>query len=137
MNFLIRKALLCSLNFFVLWNISYSQDLVFSQFYNAPLQFNPATVGIYQGPRFIINYRNQWPQLDKAYITYSTSYDQHFDKSNVSTGLMFLNEQQMNGIYNTVQAGGVFGYQMEFSKKIHLNTGLQINFVQRDRKSVV
>ena len=116
-----------------LWfEFAQSQDLTFSQFYNAPLQFNPATTGITTGPRFIINYRNQWPQLQNAYISYDVSYDQHFSKSKVSLGILILNDQQLQGIYNSQQASGIFCYQMPFTQKLKLNTALQLNYVQRN-----
>ncbi|HRN93135.1 MAG TPA: type IX secretion system membrane protein PorP/SprF [Chitinophagales bacterium] len=38
-----------------------AQDVVMSQFYSAPLYLNPAMSGIAYGPRFTVNYRNQWP----------------------------------------------------------------------------
>ena len=46
---------------------SYAQDLHFSQFYAAPLYLNPAFAGTAGGPRFILNYRNQWPGINNAF----------------------------------------------------------------------
>lgn len=110
---------------------SFSQDLAFSQFYNSPLQFNPATCGITTGPRFVMNYRNQWPQLQQAYISYDVSYDQKFSKSNVSVGCLILNDRQMQGVYNTTQLSGIFSYRIPFTKNLNLNTAIQASYVQR------
>lgn len=55
------------------------QDPVFSQYYASPLQINPAFTGLTNGPRFGVNYRNQWPLIDqvfKTYVTYNLFYDQ-------------------------------------------------------------
>lgn len=56
-----------------------SQDIHFSQFYNSPLNFNPALTGVSENSqRYIINYRSQWsPALGAAdaYNTSSFSYD--------------------------------------------------------------
>ena len=56
-----------------------AQDPEFSQFYAAPLYLNPAFAGSARCPRIGLNYRNQWPALNKTYITSAVSYDQHID----------------------------------------------------------
>ncbi|MEL7422621.1 MAG: type IX secretion system membrane protein PorP/SprF, partial [Bacteroidota bacterium] len=38
-----------------------AQDPIFSQFYAAPLQLNPAFAGTTIAPRFTFNHRNQYP----------------------------------------------------------------------------
>jgi len=58
-----------------------SQDIHFSQFYQSPLNLNPALTGVMnETQRFVINYRNQWaPALgSNAYNTYSASFDRKF-----------------------------------------------------------
>ena len=56
-----------------------AQDIHFSQFYNSPLNLNPALTGVMNcNTRVVGNYRNQWSQVLRgdAYNTYSVSYDQ-------------------------------------------------------------
>jgi type IX secretion system PorP/SprF family membrane protein len=56
-----------------------AQDIHFSQFYQSPLNLNPALTGIMNcNHRVVANYRNQWSSILKqnAYNTYSVSYDQ-------------------------------------------------------------
>jgi type IX secretion system PorP/SprF family membrane protein len=56
-----------------------AQDIHFSQFYQAPLQLNPALTGIMNcNQRISANYRNQWASVlrDKAFNTGNFSYDQ-------------------------------------------------------------
>ena len=55
--------------------ILYAQDVVFSQFYNAPIQLNPGLVGLSTQAQVHINYRNQWPAWPQVYETYAASYD--------------------------------------------------------------
>ncbi|HRX29896.1 MAG TPA: PorP/SprF family type IX secretion system membrane protein [Saprospiraceae bacterium] len=60
------------------WTVK-GQDIHFSQFYNSPLNLNPAMTGVLNCKnRFILNYRNQWAAVLKAnaYNTFSASYDQ-------------------------------------------------------------
>ena len=56
-----------------------AQDPEFTQFYANPLYLNPAFAGTAIGPRFCINYRNQWPGVSGTFVTYAASYDEHFD----------------------------------------------------------
>ena len=58
---------------------SQAQDIHFSQFYQSPLNLNPAMTGVMNcNHRMVVNYRNQWASILKnnAYNTYSASYDQ-------------------------------------------------------------
>lgn len=57
-----------------------AQDIHFSQFYQSPLNLNPALTGVMNcTQRFVANYRSQWAGVAggaNAYNTYSASYDQ-------------------------------------------------------------
>ncbi len=56
-----------------------AQDIHFSQFYNSPLNLNPAMTGVMNGNiRLVGNYRNQWASVlrSNAFKTYAVSYDQ-------------------------------------------------------------
>ena len=63
---------------FVVFSLSkvLAQDPVFSQFFAAPLQLNPAFAGVSHAPRFMLNHRNQWPTWPNAYQTYAIAYEQ-------------------------------------------------------------
>lgn len=54
----------------------YSQDVHFSQFFSSPLTLNPALTGKFDGDfRLAGNYRNQWPEFNNLYKTFSGSAD--------------------------------------------------------------
>lgn len=58
--------------------VAFAQDIHFSQFYQSPLNLNPALTGVMNcNNRVVANYRNQWASILKqnAYNTYSVSYD--------------------------------------------------------------
>ena len=59
--------------------LTYSQDPEFSQFYANPLFLNPALAGSTICPRAIANFRDQWPSVGGAFVTYNASYDQYID----------------------------------------------------------
>lgn len=59
--------------------LSYAQDIHFSQFYNAPLNLNPALNGIFGGDtRFVANYRHQWRAVPVPYTTFMGTVENKF-----------------------------------------------------------
>jgi type IX secretion system PorP/SprF family membrane protein len=52
------------------------QDPHFSQFFSSPMTLNPAFTGKFDGVmRAAVNYRNQWPTINRAYETGTASVD--------------------------------------------------------------
>jgi len=108
-----------------------AQDLVFSQFFAAPLELNPALTGITYAPRVIINYRNQWPAIPNAYTTYAVSYDQYFDNVNSGFGVNILADQEGGGIYKTNRIDFSYAYDLQIEDGMYLRGGLEAGFVQK------
>ena len=53
-----------------------SQDLHYSQFYNAHVNINPALTGIFNGDvRVAGNYRSQWKAVPVPYMTFTGAGD--------------------------------------------------------------
>ncbi len=53
-----------------------SQDLSYSQFYNAPIVYNPALTGIFNGDhRFMFSFRDQARNIPVPYLSFTASYD--------------------------------------------------------------
>jgi type IX secretion system PorP/SprF family membrane protein len=79
-----------------------AQDIHYSQFYNSPLNFNPANTGVFNGDkRFNLSYRSQWRSVPVPWTTYSGSFDKKFypkgDSDNFfSGGLLFNYDTQGN-----------------------------------------
>ena len=95
-----------------MWSFSsQAQDPIFSQYYAAPLQLNPAFAGNTYSPHIAINYRNQWPSLNQAYVTYAVSYSQFFKDFNSGIGLMILTDDAGQGLYKTTKVSGVYSYK--------------------------
>jgi len=73
-----KQLIFCSLFALTAFSLS-AQDIHFSQFYQSPLNLNPAMTGVMNcNIRLVANYRNQWASVLKsnAFSTYSVSYDQ-------------------------------------------------------------
>src|SRR3954467_1285541 len=87
----------------------FAQDPEFTQFYANPLYLNPAFAGVVRCPRFIMNYRNQWPGISGTYVSEHASYDQHIDAMSGGIGLMVMNDVAgAGGILKTTWVSGVY-----------------------------
>lgn len=109
------------------------QDPIFSQFYAAPLQLNPAFAGNNYAPRVAFNYRNQYPSWTSegsAYETYSASYDQYFDDLNSGIGLLVLTDDAGNGILKTNRLSAVYSYRLQLNRSLYAKIGVEGSFVQ-------
>jgi type IX secretion system PorP/SprF family membrane protein len=107
-----------------------AQDPVYSQFYNSPLQLNPAFAGNTTYPLFHVNSRVQWPNLSNAYTTYSASYDQYFERTNSGLGLNILADDAGNGILKTINIGGIYSYRLRLQEGYNIKIGLEAAYVQ-------
>lgn len=114
-----------------------AQDYRFSQFYNSPLNLNPALTGKVNGSfRAALNYRNQWFNVtDKPFITYAGSFDGPIQlrQDALGLGLAIVNDQTNGGIYNNTVIMASFAYHKRLDKKSHhtLSIGVQGGWYQR------
>ncbi len=127
-----KKKYLQSLFFILIFSTFVTaQDNVFSQFYAAPLQLNPAFTGNTYTPHFALNYRNQWPSFKNAYVTYAATYDQFFEPLNSGFGLMVTSDNLGNGVYKENSVGGFFAYRLKINSDWKLKIGVEATFAQR------
>ena len=107
-----------------------AQDPVFSQFYAAPLQINPAFTGITYSPHLSINYRNQWPNLDRAYTTYALYYNQFSESLNSGFGASILSDDAGNGLLKTNKVSAFYSYRLQVNREFFLKFGVEASAVQ-------
>ena len=89
-------------------NVVSAQDPSFSQFFASPLTLNPALTGKFNGDmRATGNYRNQWPTVNKAYITSTVSVDFPILQDKLpegdrwALGFLGMTDKTANGILNS------------------------------------
>ena len=115
--------------FSLLFTGLYAQDPEFTQYYANPLYLNPAFAGTGGGPRFVLNYRDQWPSVPKSWVTFSASYDQHFDGLAGGIGFQVVNDQAGEGNFKRQIGTLVYSYQLnvsrKFAMKLALSAGVQ------------
>jgi type IX secretion system PorP/SprF family membrane protein len=117
--------------FLLLNNMATAQDAEYSQFYANPLYLNPALAGAEDYNRAVVNYRNQWPGIDKGYVTYNASYDQFIDKMHGGVGVLVNYDNTGDGILTTTQASLIYAYTLKASSKLFFNMALQATFYQK------
>jgi type IX secretion system PorP/SprF family membrane protein len=108
-----------------------AQDPEFSQFYANPLYLNPAFAGSNQCPRFVMNYRNQWPGLSGTFVTYSASYDQNIPDLYGGVGLLVTADDAAAGTLKTTTVSGMYSYNLNVTRSFAIRTGFQATFMQK------
>lgn len=109
-----------------------AQDAAFSQFYANPMYLNPAYAGNTECGRLNMNYRNQWPSVSNAYVTYSLAYDQSLAAINSGYGLMVMNDQQGDGAYNRTAFNAYYSYQLRLTSSTNLSFGVRGAYYQEN-----
>lgn len=107
-----------------------AQDVGFSQFYAAPLYLNPAFAGQTECGRIGLQYRNQWPGMEKAFRTFKVSYDQHLPAINSGYGFQLMQDQQGAGTFNRTAFAAHFASQVRIGMRSTLSAGIKAGALQ-------
>lgn len=111
-----------------------AQDPHFSQFFASPLTLNPALTGKFNGNyRATVNHRNQWPEINNAFITSTASIDFQVLKNKLNSndilgvGINFLTDNSANGAvkFNYLSASTAFHKSLDEDGNEHFSVGLQ------------
>ena len=134
-NIMKRRHILIIISVFVLFfsiglEKSEAQDLIFSQYYNAPIHINPAFAGTVAYPHFTTNYRMQWPSLNSVYKTYAVTYDQYFKKMNSGLGFIAISDDQGDGTLKTTKLAGIYSYKIRFNQDWQIKFGIEAGINQ-------
>jgi len=111
--------------------MGYSQDPEFSQFYANPLYLNPALAGATICPRVMGNFRDQWPSIGGAYVTYNAAYDQYVDAIHGGVGLLVTADRTGGGKLNTTEISLIYAYKFNISGKLTASGAIQAGYYQR------
>jgi type IX secretion system PorP/SprF family membrane protein len=132
-----KKTLLLIL-FAVIYSLqSSAQDPHFSQFYASPLTLNPAFAGKFNGNlRIAGNYRNQWPTINKAYVTTTVAVDMPIMKGSISEndtwglGFMGFSDQSANGAvkFNYGSVGTAFHKGLDEEGYQQIGAAFQVTY---------
>ena len=111
---------------------SMSQDLGFSQYYNAPIFLNPAFTGTSEFTRAGLNYRMQKVGSLSAYNISQLSLDHSFKDYHSSVGLMVINEEDEASGYTHTKLALPLCYDLSASKNMQIRFGLEASYSQQN-----
>ncbi|MEI6276524.1 MAG: PorP/SprF family type IX secretion system membrane protein [Prolixibacteraceae bacterium] len=111
--------------------ISSAQDPQFSQFYSNPMYLNPGFAGTSTYPRFVSNYRNQWPSSGNTFVTYNLSYDQYLLGLKGAIGFQAMYDREISGSINTIQSSFVYCYHVKVNDNFFFTSALQAGFIMK------
>lgn len=106
-----------------------AQDPVYSQYFSAPLQLNPALTGLVEAPVLTLNYRNQWPSIPNAYSTYAASVSQYVSKIHSGFGALVEADVAGQDAHAKYRVGLFYAYDIRFDKDFYIRGGLEFNAV--------
>ena len=108
-----------------------AQDPEFSQFYANPLYLNPALTGTNALPRFVTNYRNQWPSQGNTFVTYNFTYDGYVSEIRSGLGFKLMYDRELNGIINTIYSSFLYSYHVQASDRLFFSMALEAGFIYK------
>ncbi|WP_420387996.1 type IX secretion system membrane protein PorP/SprF [Roseivirga sp.] len=108
-----------------------AQDPQFSQFYAAPLYINPAFTGASGYTRLGVNYRNQWPNLQSSFKTFSFYMDHYMYRVNSGIGLIVTTDREGSFGLRSTTIGGSYAYQLKINDNLVFRPGIQFSSVNR------
>jgi type IX secretion system PorP/SprF family membrane protein len=109
------------------------QDPNYSQFFSAPLYYNPAYTGINTGLRARFSFRDQWPNLPVDFRSYFFSADLGDRNLPGSGGLGLIVNSNNEGIgfINDLSVGLSVGVRIPISASVVSQVGLKAALVQK------
>ena len=107
-----------------------AQDAVYSQYMFDALSVNPGLAGINDYYKATVGFRDQWVQVDHAYVTYFASFDRKIEEINSGAGIQVYRDVA-GGIYSRTSAELFYSYQFQLANNFVVSPGLQVAVVQR------
>jgi len=136
----ITLTILCSV---ILMTLSAQQDFHNSQFFTAPITYNPATAGAFEADiRGTLNYRSQYGSVAEPYKTFGFSADapikisdDAYDQNFLGVGLTVVNDNAGTINFNQLHVAGSAAYAIDLGgterNPHYISLGLQVAFIQR------
>lgn len=107
------------------------QDPQYSQFYAAPLYINPGFTGASGYTRFGVNYRNQWPNLEASFNTFSFFADHYLQNINSGIGFIVTTDREGLAGLNSTSVGLSYAYQLRLTDNLIFSPGIQVSYFSR------
>lgn len=106
-----------------------AQDAHFTQFYADQTYLSPAFAGTTAQNRMALMFRDQWPAIPGAFITYAAAYDHYLGDLNSGIGLRVMHDKAGSGGLRYTSVAGQYAYEIELKRKVFLRPALQFGYV--------
>lgn len=110
----------------------HAQDPQFTQFYASPLYLNPAFAGANACSRVSTNYRNQWPSIPGAFVSYVLSFDHDIPAISSGVGALFTTDRAGTGKLRSTSLNLLYSYELRITRKWSGRVGFQAAQTIRD-----
>ncbi len=138
-----KNYTLCYLGSFLLllcWTSLQSQDIHFSQYFNTPIDINPALAGVTkEDTRIFGAYKSQWASVPVGYTTFSGAMDTKWVPSGMNNGyfglgLQFNNDEAGDGDWSLTDFSGMLSFIQQLGKGVFASVGGKIGLGHRSFK---
>lgn len=111
----------------------FTQEPYYSQYYNTPLLYNPAMVGLSDGLKIRVMYRNQWPQYNDDLKSYNFSMDlaERFMPGAGGLGIVFNTNKEGKGFIRRNEIGGLGSVRVRVNRYMITQFGFKASYVQK------
>ena len=106
----------------------FGQDQQYTQFYANPVYLNPGFTGTSIQSRVSALYRNQWPSLPKAFVSYNFSYDQFVPSINSGIGITVQHDKAGIGGLTYTSAAINYAYEIQITRKFSVRPALSLGY---------
>ena len=106
-----------------------AQDQQYTQFYANPTYLNPAFSGHTTQSRMALNYRNQWPSIPGAFVSYNFSYEHYVREINSGFAIMGSRDQAGSGALSSNEISLLYAYEIRLDRDLYLRPGIQFGQV--------
>jgi type IX secretion system PorP/SprF family membrane protein len=135
-----NKKFLFSVAIIFMVLVSFAQDKHFSQYWASPINLNPAFTGKFDGSiRVAGNYRNQWPEINNAYVTQSVSMDMPIMKNRIAQndnwgiGVTAFSDKSASGVLqeNNLALSTAYHKGLDEDGNHQLGIGFQVGYLEK------
>ena len=124
----LQIALLATVGFVFTTILARSQDQQYTQFYANPMYLSPAFAGTSIQSRVAMSYRNQWPAIPKAFVSYNFAFDHFVSEVNSGVALTVQHDQAGTGGMSYTSAALHYAYEINITRKISIRPALSFGF---------
>ena len=104
------------------------QDQHFSDMNHTLNYSNPSYIAVSDDAIFSATYRNQWPGLNSAYVTYCSSIIFPVETMNSTFGINLIHDNQARGAITKTSVSALYSYTIKVSRFVNVAAGLAVAY---------